>query len=198
MQLFCFRGYRIISFKGLDYPKEVVLYAVYLAIRSSLSYRDIEAIMNDRGVSVDHSTINRWVVDKYGDTLGFMLSKERDEAAATAFFRQAIDNNGLPEKGVIDKSGVNYAGLENINILFMLAGFFDLIERLQVKYLNNWIEQDQRFIKKVTRPMLGFKSVDSARATLVGIETAHMIRNRQLFGKGKGMPTFQQFAALAA
>jgi putative transposase len=57
-------------------------------------------------------------VDKFGDTIDFMLSEKRDQAAATtAFFKQAIDNNGFPKKVVMDKSGANYAGLENINIL---------------------------------------------------------------------------------
>ena len=51
-----------------------------------------------------------------------MLSKHRYEAAATAFFEQAIEDNGLPGKVVIDKSGANNAGLENINILLFLTG----------------------------------------------------------------------------
>ena len=46
-------------------------------------------------------------IDKYGNTVDFMLSKQRDEAAAKAFFQQAIEDNGLPEKVVIDKSGAN-------------------------------------------------------------------------------------------
>ncbi|WP_230991186.1 transposase, partial [Bathymodiolus platifrons methanotrophic gill symbiont] len=51
---------------------------------------------------------------------------------------------------------------------------------LQVKYLNNIIEQDHRFIKKITKPMMGFKAFHSAQATIDGIETAHMIRKGQL------------------
>jgi len=66
---------------------------------------------------------------------------------------------------------------------------------VQSKYLNNLIEQDHRFIKKVTRPMLGFKSFSSAAATLNGIETAHMIRKGQIVVPGA--TGFQQFAALA-
>ena len=97
-------------------------------------------------------------VDKFGDTVDFMLSERRDEAAATAFFKQAIDANGFPNKVVMDKSGANYAGLENINILLMLAGLISFVEILQVKYLNNLIEQDHRFIKKITNPMRGFKA----------------------------------------
>ena len=62
--------------------------------------------MEERGVKVDHSSLNRWVinysssltlaakklkraVDKFGDTIDFMLSEHHDEAAATAFFKQA-------------------------------------------------------------------------------------------------------------
>ena len=53
-------------------------------------------------------------VDKFGKSLDFMLSERRDEAAAEAFFRQAVGNNGIPEKVVIDKSGANQAGLLNL------------------------------------------------------------------------------------
>jgi putative transposase len=142
----------------------------------------------------------KWVywyraVDKFGDTIDFMLSEQRDETAATAFFRQAIDNNGFPHKVVMDKSGANYAGIENINILLMLAGLISFIEICQVKYLNNIIEQDHRFIKKITKPMMGFKAFHSARATLDGIETAHMIRKKQL--SKDNIPTYKQFMALA-
>jgi hypothetical protein len=45
-----------------------------------------------------------------------------------------------------------------------------MIEICQVKYLNNIIEQDHRFIKKITKPMMGFKAFHSAQATIVGIE----------------------------
>jgi putative transposase len=124
-------------------------------------------------------------VDRDGKTLDFMLSEERDEAAATAFFVKVIETNGWPEKVVIDKSGANLAGLTNMNLLLILHGWYFLIEILQVKYLNNIIEQDHRFIKKITRPMLGFKALQSARATLAGIEAAHMIRKGQLANDGR-------------
>ncbi|POZ49701.1 IS6 family transposase [Methylovulum psychrotolerans] len=76
-------------------------------------------------------------VDKFGDTVDFMLSERRDEVAATAFFRQAIDGNGLPEKVVMDKSGANLAGLENINVLLVLAGLLCLmVDICQVKYYD--------------------------------------------------------------
>ena len=95
----------------------------------------------------------------------------------------------------MDKSGANYAGLENINMLLMLAGLISFVEILQVKYLNNLIEQDHRFINKITNPMMGFKAFHSAKATIDGIETAHMLRKGQL--SGENMPAYMQFMALA-
>jgi DDE domain len=49
-----------------------------------------------------------------------------------------------------------------------------------VKYYNNMVEQDHRAVKWVTRPMLGFKSFESAQDTLVGIELMHMLKKRQM------------------
>ena len=77
-----------------------------------------------------------------------MLSAHRDEAAARAFFEKAIGSSGLPEKVVTDKSGSNMAALDNINLEFFMTGLWPLmIEDIQVKYLNNIVEQDHRFIK---------------------------------------------------
>jgi hypothetical protein len=76
----------------------------------------------------------KWVylyraVDSHGDTLDFMLSERRDEDAATAFFKQAINNNGFPDKVVMDKSGANYAGLANINLLLIFHDLFKVAIR---------------------------------------------------------------------
>jgi putative transposase len=57
--------------------------------------------------------------DKFGKTLDFMLSERRNEAAATAFFTRAIRNNGVPDRVVIDKSGANLAGLQNMNCVLI-------------------------------------------------------------------------------
>ena len=226
----------MISFKGGHFPKDIILYAVFFYVRYGVSYRDLEEIMAERGVKVDHATLNRWVidyspliaaeakkrkrpvasswrmdetyvkvkgqwvylyraVDKFGATIDFMVSEHRDEAAATAFFKQAIDANGFPSKVVMDKSGANYAGIENINMLLMLAGLIYFIEICQIKYLINLIEQDHQFIKKITKPMMGFKVFHSAQATIDGIETAHMIRKGQL--SEENIPAYKQFMAVA-
>lgn len=52
----------MVDFKGSHYPKDVVLYAVFFYVRHALSYRDLEEILAERGVAVDHATLNRWVV----------------------------------------------------------------------------------------------------------------------------------------
>ena len=53
----------MISFKGKHYPKEVILFAVYFYVRYAVSYHDLEEIMAERGVDVDHATINRWGIE---------------------------------------------------------------------------------------------------------------------------------------
>ena len=54
----------------------------------------------------------------------------------------------------------------------------------QCKDLNNIVEQDRRAVKRVTTPMLGFKSFWSAKRLIAGIETMHMIKKGQLHGPG--------------
>lgn len=225
----------MISFKGSQFPRDVILFAVYFYLRYSVSYRDVEEILAERGVTVDHTTLNRWVVkfspliaigaqkrkrptgkswrmdetyikvkgdwtylyravDQFGKTLDFMLSKRRNEPAATLFFVKALSTNGIPEMIVIDKSGANTAGIRGVNKILKRFGFRVPIATIRSKYLNNIIEQDHRFIKRRTRPMLGFKSFSSASATLEGIEVTHMIRKRQFSSNGSG---FVQFASLA-
>jgi putative transposase len=48
-------------FKGHCFPRSIILHAVYLTLRFSVSYRDIEELLAIRGVKVDHATIQRWV-----------------------------------------------------------------------------------------------------------------------------------------
>ncbi len=50
-------------FNGGHFPKCIVLQAVFWYLRYSLSYRDIEELMRERGVEIDHATVQRWVVN---------------------------------------------------------------------------------------------------------------------------------------
>lgn len=226
-----------IDFKGNQFPKSVILYAVFFYVRYGVSYRDLEEIIAERGVEIDHATLNRWVVkfsrliaasaqarkkptavswrmdetyikvrgkwtylyravDRDGQTLDFMLSERRDTTAARRSFKRAVGTNGVPDRIAIDKSGANLAGLQSLNSILKFTGVGRIINIVQSKYINNIIEQDHRFIKRITRSMLGFKAFHSAAATLAGIETAHMVRKGQL--AQTGITAFKQFAALAA
>lgn len=125
-----------------------------------------------------------------------MLSECRDLAAARRFFKKAIATNCVPEKVVIDKSGGNLAGLKAVNTILKFIGTGDMIEIRQIKYLNNILEQDHRFIKRITKPMMGFKAFHSASATIEGIEVVHMIRKNQFANKNRS--PYEVFAELAA
>ena len=172
--------------------------------------------MQERGVSVDHATINRGVlkynpqleeafhrrkrpvwlswrmdemhikvkgrwyylyraVDKAGQTIDFLLTEQRDEHAATRFLTKAIRRHGGPEKVTIDGSEANAATIRSYNDEHGTA-----IAIRQVKYLHKIVERDHWAIKRITRPMLGFKFFEATQCTLAGVELMHMIRKDQL------------------
>lgn len=87
-----------------------------------------------------------------------MLSERRDTAAACRFFKRTVGTNGVPDRIAIDKSGANLAGRQSLNVILKFTGVGRIIGIVQSKYLNNIVEQDHRFIKRITRPMLGFKA----------------------------------------
>jgi putative transposase len=70
----------------------------------------------------------------------------------------------------------------------------------QVKYLNNIVEQDHRAVKRITRPMLGFKAFDAAQRTVAGVELMHMIKKRQMVVEAgdEGLTATELFYSLAA
>lgn len=216
----------MLNLKGIRFPIDVILVCIRWYVAYPLSYRHLEEIMEERGVSVDHSSINRWAirflplieklsrkhkrvvggswrmdeayikvkgvwkylyraVDKEGKTVDFLLTAKRDRAAAKRFFNKAMLAHGVPEKVTMDKSGANKAAINEIN-----AGREIPIVVRQVKYLNNVVEQDHRAIKRMTKPMLNFKSFRSARNVLAGIELMHMIRKAQFAIAGAGESSF--------
>ena len=224
-----------VSFKGAHFPKDVILTCIRWYVAYPLSTRHVEELMEERGVKVDHATINRWVikyspqleevfhrrkrpvwiswrldetyirvkgawtylyraVDKHGQTIDFLLTEHRDEKAAKRFLTKAICRHGVPEKITIDGSEANAAAIRSYN-----REQGTTIAIRQVKYLNNIIEQDHRGVKRITRPMLGFKASQAAQCTLAGIELMHMLRKGQLAGEvEQGLSAADQFYSLAA
>jgi transposase-like protein len=185
-----------------------------------LSYRDLEELMSERGLSVDHTTIYRWVqryapeinkrirphlklagasyridetyikvgksckylyraVDSTGNTIEFMLSAKRDVLAAKRFFKRMMRANHrrLTFTISVDKNGAypeafTTSQIENVQP--------EDCKLRRVKYLNNIIEQDHRFVKKRVRACLGYRSFDTADRTLQGVEAMNMIRKGQV------------------
>ena len=213
-------------FKWRHFQGEIIVLCLRWYLRYSLSYRDLEEIMAERGLKVDHSTIARWVlayapelekrvkpqlkptndswkvdetylkvkgewhyqyraVDSDGQTIEFFFSPKRDAAAAQAFFEKALGapHTVSPRVINVDKNAAYPKAVDMLKTNQQLPLDCEL---RQVKYLNNLIEQDHRFIKRRTRPGLGFFSFDTARRTLAGYETMNMIRKGQMKGAEKG------------
>lgn len=225
----------MLNTKGMRFPIDVILVCIRWYAAYPLSCRHLGEMMQERGVFVDHSSINRWAirflpllervfrkykrpvggswrmdetyirvkgvwkylyraVDKEGQTVDLLLTAKRDKAAAKRFFDKAMRDNDAPEKVTMDKSGANKAAIDEVNA----SREIQIVVR-QVKYLNNIVEQDHRAIKRVTKPMLNFKSFRSARNTLAGIELMHMIRKGQMIVAEENPMSFaEQFYALAA
>lgn len=213
-------------FKWRHFEADIILLCVRWYLRYSLSYRDLEEMMAERGLSVDHTTIYRWVqhyapeiekrcrphlkacndswrvdetyvkvkkvwmylyraVDAQGNTLEFLLSPTRDADAAKRFFSKtlAAPHTVPPRVMTVDK---NAAYPKAFKELKEEGAIPQACELRQVKYLNNIIEQDHRFIKRRVKPGLGFFSPETAWNALQGYEVMNMVRKGQVQGVNKG------------
>ncbi len=135
-------------------------------------------------------------VDSQGHTLEFRLSPTRDADAAKRFFVKtlAAPHTTTPRVITVDK---NAAYLKAKSELQAEGAIADSCELRQVKYLNNIVEQDHRFIKRRVKPGLGFFSFETAWNTLQGYELTNMVRKGQMRGVEKG-DTLGQIAFIAS
>jgi transposase-like protein len=104
-------------------------------------------------------------VDKSGQTIDLLLTEYRDTGAALCLLTRAIRPHGVAEKITINGREANEAAIKRGNEAHGIAA-----EIRQVQYLDDIIEQDHRGVKRVPRPMLGFKSFAAAQAIPIGIE----------------------------
>ena len=95
-------------------------------------------------------------------------------------------------------SGQRRADVGEATVVSIQADSGLRIEMRQSKYLNNLVEQDHRAVKRITRPMLGFKTFRCARILITGIEVMHMISKGQLIGiKDQASSAANQFYSRA-
>jgi transposase, IS6 family len=154
-------------------------------------------------------------VDSEGNTLEFLLSPTRDAEAAKRFFLKALHSTAgsasqacpveekvtqptapahpnptqsAPRVINVDKNAAYPKAIAQLKAAGILP---ESVELRQVKYLNNLVEQDHRFIKRLVKPGMGFFSLETAGRTLQGYEVMHMIRKGQVRGVGKGDITGQ-------
>ena len=143
-----------------------------------LSYRDLVAMMAERGITVSHSTILRRyylcrAVDRQGKSVDSLLCDSRDISAAPAFFRGAVESPwraGWPSKGNLDGNTATHRALR---LLGAEAPHWGVVVVRGRRYLNNIVEQDHRAIKRRCASMLGLKTFRTAAFTLAGVELAH-------------------------
>ena len=207
-------------FKWRHFEPTIILLCVRWYCRYQLSYRDLEEMMRERGVAVDHTTLFRWVqryapeinrrlrphlkmsgtsyridetyvkvgkewkylyraIDSAGQTIEFMLSAKRDVSAAKRFFKKVMraEHRRLPFSINVDKNAAYPEAFSTSQAERALPKDCKL---RRVKYLNNGIEQDHRFIKKKVRASQCFKRFHTAERTLEGIESMHMMRKGQV------------------
>src|SRR5262245_18091522 len=84
----------VISFKGAHFPQEVILMGVRWYVAYPLSTRHVEELMEERGVEVDHSTINRWAI-KYS----FFLEEEFHRRKRPVWVSWRMDETYIKVKG---------------------------------------------------------------------------------------------------
>jgi putative transposase len=118
-----------------------------------------------------------------------------DERAAPRFLTKALRRHGIPETITIDGSEANAAAIRGCNEAHGTA----IIIR-QVPYLQHVVVQAHRGVKRVTRPMLGFKAFAAAQGTPVDIELRHMLKQGQRVVEDGAarLTAAAQFCALAA
>ncbi len=118
-------------------------------------------------------------VDKEGQTIEFLLSTKRDVTAAKRFFKKMMraDHRRLPFSISVGKNAAYPEAFTSSQTEQILTKDCTL---RRVKYLNNIIEQDHRFIKKKVRASQCFKRFHTAERTLDGIKAINMIRKGQV------------------
>lgn len=118
-------------------------------------------------------------VDSHGRTIDFYLSSRRNTNAAYRFFKKMLGHlrdGEQPSRIITDKAPTYGRALA---LLKREGKCRADVEHRQVKYFNNEIECDHGKLKRIINPMLGFKSMKTAYATIKGIAVMRALRKGQ-------------------
>jgi transposase, IS6 family len=123
-------------------------------------------------------------VDSRGNTLEFLLSPTRNTQAAKRFFSKALaaSHTSTPRVITVDKNAAYPKAFKELKAEGIMP---EPSELRQCKYLNNLVEQDHRFLKRLVKLGMGFNSFETAWRTLQGYETMNMVRKGQICGVEK-------------
>src|SRR5437762_13387304 len=191
---------RAALFRGRHFTDEIIVLCVRWYLRYSLSYRDLTEIMCERNLSIDPSTIWRWV-QRYAPELNERLRRElkptngswrTDEtyvrvAGRWTYLYRAVDSTGATIDFLLSET----RDLTSPRRFFQKALAAPGHPRPRVINVDgnpsyNIVEQDHRSIKRRVNASLGFRSFDGAQRTIQGYEAMHMIRKGQVRWLSKG------------
>jgi transposase-like protein len=135
-------------------------------------------------------------VDTQGNTLEILLSPTRDAQATKRFFSKALaaPHTITPRVITVDKTPTYPKAFKELKAEGILP---DPCELQQSKYLNNLVEHDHRFIKRLVRLGMGFFSSETAWRTLQGYEAMNMLRKGQIYNVDK-RDSMKQVASIAS
>ncbi|MGX2959613.1 IS6 family transposase [Peribacillus sp. JNUCC 23] len=171
----------------------MILLTVRWYLRYNLSFRDLVEMMEERGLLIAHTTIMRWV-HQYSPKLDKRIRrrKSKNTKAAKRFFKKALAvcHSTTPRVVTVDKNPAYPLAIEQLKEEKMMP---EGIQLRQVKYLSNIVEQDHRFIKKRIRPILGLKSLRTAKRIIAGIEAMHMIKKGQTLQREMSVQNQKEF-----
>ncbi|QYZ72208.1 IS6 family transposase [Neotabrizicola shimadae] len=165
------------------------------ALSRHRSWRGLTWHVDETYIRVNGRWCYLWrAVDQFGQLIDFRLTARRDAKAARAFLRQARETVRLyqPLTIITDKAPTYAKVIAEINDRL---GPEDAIRHLTRKHLNNRIESDHAALKRLLRPMRGFRDLASAKATLKGIETFRAIRKAEFEAATKGVANEIAFTA---
>ena len=170
------------DFKWRHVRGEIILGCVRWYCKYGISYRELEEMMVERGVGVDHTTRYRWV-HQYAPDIEKRLRGYWQSSLADSW---RIDETWVHPRVINTGKAPTYraamAALKEEGTCPPTTG------QRQVKYLNNIVEADHGKLKRLINPTLGFQSLRTAYATIKGFEVMRTFRKHQDKGWGLEHP----------